>query len=225
MIIIFDTNPIILFFKKNETILSVLSLFTVLFGIFIAIPNPPFVMGQALLFIYFLLVMLYGIVIIDGISTGFINTPKSSSLIELLEYSAIVVISIILFVIIYLIGDFLFSTYYPQFAFAFYYFLFIVALYVLPNVLNFYKDKINSLYKTLVGIFLIEFFAICAIFLILQRLSISITDVKQGHTFSSSPEIIIPDIMIMIILAAIISNFPILWIQFCKKGFDLLKTV
>jgi hypothetical protein len=171
MIIIFENHPILSFFRKNEAIFTVLSLFTVFFGILLAEKNPSSSLIQALLFIYLLLIILYGIVIIDGIGTGFINHHTITSLTELLEYGLIGVISIIMSVIILIMGDFLFSNHFSEFAFAFYYFLWAVALFVLPNVLNYYQDKINNVYIAIIGLFILIFFTIGSIFIIIQQIS------------------------------------------------------
>lgn len=85
MEIIFETNPILSFFRKHEAIFSVLALFTVFFGIlfnkdlFKSSDDP---LLYTLLFIYLLLVILYGVVIFDGFSIGLKKIRKVQSFTE-----------------------------------------------------------------------------------------------------------------------------------------------
>ena len=160
-----------------------------------------------LLFIYLLLVILYGVVIFDGFSIGLKKIRKVQSFTEKVHYCVLLIITMIMAIIIYLMGVSLFSTYYPQFEFILFFSIYLMILYVLPSFFEFFRGRITSFNLSALGLITFIILAICSIFFIIYQFHVLNSEILNGKNFINSPDLIVPNFMILFLLIASLSFF------------------
>jgi hypothetical protein len=219
MVNIFDTNPITSFFRDNGEIFSVLALFTVLFGILSDIHSNSSnhssdILLYPILFIYFLLVILYGIVIYLGFNAGFKN---SSSVIEVLQRRVLVLVSLIMMMIVIFMGWFLFSEFPTPFIVIGYAVISYAILYVFSYFADYLPDKVKSKNEAIVGLICSLCLTIFSFYLVLIVLNYGTSAIRLGRNYQNSPDIWGPIFGEIAILSALLSIAIILILVFFKK--------
>jgi hypothetical protein len=174
----------------------------------------------ALLFIYSLLVILYGIVIYDGLSSGLNKLNNVSSVIELLQKGTLIIIAFIMFDIIYMMGNFLFSSYFLQFEFVFYAVVELIVIFIVSLLLIYYSDKIKTLRIAILGAIFSFILTIFFLSIVIDLGTYGIALAKLGKNFVNSPDITISNTMGLVISIAFLSlffvNFGTLFIKSVK---------
>lgn len=110
-------------------------------------------------------------------------------------------------IIIYLMGVSLFSTYYPQFEFILFFSIYLMILYVLPSFFEFFRGRITSFNLSALGLITFIILAICSIFFIIYQFHVLNSEILNGKNFINSPDLIVPNFMILFLLIASLSFF------------------
>ncbi len=160
----------------------------------------PDILLYALLFIYSLLVILYGIVICHGFHEGL---KSSFSLIETTQRRVLVVISIIMMMIILFMGWFLLSKFSTPFIIIFSAAIVYIIIYILTGVTDYFPDRIKSKKGVIVGAICSLGLSIFFLYLFLIPANFLYNQARMGHNYQNFPDIFGPKIGELAILIAL----------------------